>query len=129
MLSNNQKDILRRVLTWLVAGLCALVLLGLMLFYRAELAESQTRLQEVTNELTKQAEEHDRFVREQELLQSIIAAGQIKKQESEVYIREAIKKQHTDGTAVYVTGVSLDLLQQASRKVRANATGTTVQSD
>lgn len=129
MLSNNQKTILRKLFTWLLAGLCTLLLLGLMLFYRAELAESQARLQEVTNELTKQAEEHDRFVREQELLQSILAAGQIKKEQSEVYIREAIKKQHDEGTAVHVTGVSLDLLQQASRKVRENAIGASVKPD
>lgn len=129
MLSNNQRTIIRKLLTWLVGGLAALMLLGLMLFYRAELGETQAQLQEVTNQLTKQAEEHDRFVREQELLQSIMAAGQIKKQQSEVYIREAIKKQHEEGTAVHVTGVSLDLLQQASRKVRENATGASVKRD
>lgn len=129
MLSNNQRTIIRKLLTWLVGGLAALLLLGLMLFYRAELGETQAQLQEVTNQLTKQAEEHDRFVREQELLQSILAAGQIQKQQSEVYIREAIKKQHEEGTAVRVTGVSLDLLQQASRKVRENAIGATVKPD
>lgn len=129
MLSNNQRTIIRKLLTWLVGGLAALLLLGLMLFYRAELGETQAQLQEVTNQLTKQAEEHDRFVREQELLQSIMAAGQVKKDQSEVYFREAIKKQTDEGTAVHVTGVSLDLLQQASRKVRENAIGASVKRD
>lgn len=129
MLTNNQKTILRKVITGLVAAAGALLLVGLVLFYRAELAESQTRLQEVTNDLTKQAEEHDRFVREQELLQSIMAAGQAQKQESQVFTNEAIKKQRTEGTAVRVSGVSLDLLQQRSRQVRENALSATVKSD
>lgn len=129
MLTNNQKTILRKVITGLVAAAGALLLVGLVLFYRAELAESQTRLQEVTNDLTKQAEEHDRFVREQELLQSIMAAGQAQKQESQVFTDEAIKKQRTEGTAVHVTGVSLDLLQQKSRQVRENALSATVKPD
>lgn len=129
MLTNNQKTILRKVITGLVAAAGALLLVGLVLFYRAELAESQTRLQEVTNDLTKQAEEHDRFVREQELLQSIMAAGQAQKQESQVFTDEAIKKQRTKGTAVRVTGVSLDLLQQRSRQVRENALSATVKPD
>lgn len=129
MLTTNQKNIIRKVATAMVAGAGALLLVGLILFYRAELAETQTRLQEVTNELTKQSEEHDRFVREQELLQSIMAAGQARKQESQVFTDEAIKKQRSEGTAVHVTGVSLDLLQQRSRQVRENAISATIQPD
>lgn len=120
-MTQNQKDIIRTIAVWLVGGLCTLFLIGLMLFYRAELAESQAQLQSVTNTLTEEREQHAQFVREQELIKSIVDAGRVAKQESEVFTSEAIKVQRTEGTAVYATGTSLDLLREASRKVRARA--------
>lgn len=123
MLTPVQKGMVSTALKWLVGGLLVAFMAVMTLFYRSEAQDAQKRLQEVTQQYTDALEQHESFVVEQELLQSILAAGKVQKDISKVKTDEAIRKQAAEGTPVRVTGVSLDLLQQRSREVREAAIG------
>lgn len=123
MLTPVQKGMVSTALKWLVGGLLVAFMAVMTLFYRSEAQDAQQRLQEVTQQYTDALEQHENFVVEQELLQSILAAGKVQKDISKVKTDEAIRKQAAEGTPVRVTGVSLDLLQQRSREVREAAIG------
>lgn len=124
MLTTVKKDMLWTALKYVVAAALTVFLVLMLLFYKSEAEDAQKQLQTVTQQYTDALEQHESFVVEQELLQSILSAGKAAKDTSKVKTNEAIKKQVAEGTPVRVTGVSLDLLQQRSREVREAAIGT-----
>lgn len=123
MLTTVQKDMLWTALKYVVAASLTGFLVLMLLFYKSEAEDAQEKLQAVTQQYTDALEQHENFVVEQELLQSILSAGKVQKDISKVKTDEAIRKQAAEGTPVRVTGVSLDLLQQRSREVREAALG------
>lgn len=121
MFTPVQKDMLVTGLKWLVAALLTAFLILMMLFYREEAKDAQDKLQDVTQQLIEARGQHESFVVEQELLQSIMAYGKVAKDASKVKTDEAIKEHRSKGTPVYVTGPSLDILHQRSGEVRKAA--------
>lgn len=88
--------------------------------YRSKVDNLTEKLQGVTTELTEQREQHDSFIRQQSLIQDIVAAGRMSKQSSSEEVEHVLKERGTH-TPVVPEPDDAERLRAYSDSVRQRA--------
>ncbi|SGZ41914.1 hypothetical protein BN109_053 [Yersinia phage phi80-18] len=111
----------KTVLLWLVGALSAVLLVGLMLFYRSEAEDAETLSKELTERVVQLEETLDTRIKNEQVNNSIVSDGRKAKATIKEKTDASIKIVEQSGSGVVMADDITKQLQQRSNEVRASS--------
>lgn len=111
----------KTLLFWLVGALSAVLLVGLMLFYRSEAQDAEKLAQELTHRVVQLEETLDARIENEKKTNSVVADGRKAKATSKEKTDASIKVVHEQGSGVVMDDTVTQQLQLRSNQVRASS--------
>lgn len=111
----------KTVLLWLVGALSAVLLVGLMLFYRSEAEAAETLSKELTERVVQLEETLDTRIKNEQVNNSIVSEGRKAKATIKEKTDASIKIVEQSGSGVVMADDITQQLQLRSNQVRASS--------